>query len=108
MAIAKALKAFGQVSPYSEDCFALGRALGSERYQDSSEELAASAAALCSRGQQVLLDAAGVCAFFAANTVMVDATGHKGGDSKVQMLTRIANLKARVNRFCCCCSGTQG
>ena len=64
-----------------QDCFALGRALGSERYQDSSEELAASAAALCSRGQQVLLDAAGVCAFFAANTVMVDATGHKGGDS---------------------------
>lgn len=105
MAIAKALKAFGQVSHYSEDCFAFGRALGSERYENP--DFIKAAAALRAHGDQVLLDAAGVAAFFAANTVMVDATGHKGGDSMIKMLLKIADYKVRLNRYCsCCCSGT--
>lgn len=43
MAIAKALKAFGQVSHHSEDCFAFGRALGTERYDNPDFPKAAAA-----------------------------------------------------------------
>mmetsp|Transcript_99498 Transcript_99498/g.319287 ORF Transcript_99498/g.319287 Transcript_99498/m.319287 type:complete len:133 (+) Transcript_99498:1008-1406(+) len=97
----------GQLHPHAQELEALAAAIGGERLPapiagvaTREAQLDEAAAALRKvAGEHVLLDAAGVIAFFSAMTCVVDATGHKNfaiADRMETMVSRVSAIRRRT------------